>query len=78
MLMTEYELKALERSCYKTWIDQAILNDPDFGWTGSGEYYCVYFKYDLSPTDMLGLGREVQKWISAFYENQGSWEGIHI
>lgn len=60
VLMTAQELAAFEKTTmYRVHFDRAVQDDPDWGWTSSGEYYVVYFKYDMTQTDLYTVGKEV-------------------
>jgi len=62
-LLTENELRALRCTDWVSYIEKAVKNDPDWGFTGSGDHYVVYFNVELPATRLISIGMDIQKQI---------------
>lgn len=63
-LVTDQELNALLSTRWTVYIEKTVLNDPTWGLTGSDELHVVYLNYELTLTQFVQLGRDIQYQIS--------------
>lgn len=61
-LLNEREYQALlDSKIPNAWIETAIWNDPDWGYTGSGECYVITMSHTLTTNDIIWLGQEIER-----------------
>jgi hypothetical protein len=60
ILLTPKEYEAFLRTYWTDFATQYVENDPDWGYSGSGVNWVVYFNVEFTPTQLISIGRDIQ------------------
>ena len=63
ILLSALELEAILATHWAGYIEKFLDNDPTWGLLGSRDYYVVYFNVEFSSTQLVSMGRDIQKAI---------------
>ena len=64
-LVNDQELNALLNTHWTAYIETTVLNDPTWGFTGSDDLHVVYLKDELTLTQFVQLGIDIQTKIQS-------------
>ena len=60
ILLTNDEYQAFLDTRWTEKVEKCVQNDPDWGFTGSNDHWVVYFNYEMSPTYLIEVGKDIQ------------------
>ncbi len=63
-LLNDEELNAFLSTSWAYHIEKTVLNDPTWGLNGSAHYHVVYLNDELSLTQFVQIGIDIQSRIS--------------
>ena len=63
-LVNDQELNALLSTTWAYYIEETVLNDPTWGLNGSAHLHVVYLNDELSLTQFVQMGIDIQSRIS--------------
>ena len=61
LLLNDEEMSILKKTTWFNYVKKHKKNDPDYGFSGSGDFTVVYFDQEMTPNQLLYIGMEIQK-----------------